>query len=287
VELLLRIPNTAEGISAILHLPELPTKTLPTGLLMVHSQGGSKIGHKRAFVEIGRRLEQLGVPGLRFDLLGEGESEDLLEDPYLQWRGLKTAIDFFWNRCKLTRLVALGDCFGGMLAACYALREPRIDHTLAWNMAQMNWTEEFLEGYSGIADRKLDRARSAWGKLVRPSSWRSGSFTQEAVFNFVSAAIIAPISCTLKTATAHIRLHNPPPLQPLDDVGRPAQVTVIHSLSQPGGAQAASVAQHAFRKLGVEAEHLPVCGVPFSAQWKAIAFATVQSVVLSERALTQ
>jgi hypothetical protein len=57
------------------------------GVLMVHSQGGSKIGHKRSFVEIGRRLEEERIPALRFDLLGEGESESLIEDPYTQWRG--------------------------------------------------------------------------------------------------------------------------------------------------------------------------------------------------------
>ncbi|HEX8089275.1 MAG TPA: hypothetical protein VF762_10505, partial [Blastocatellia bacterium] len=110
------IPNKAQGIYGILHLPSgFESEPSRTGLVLIHSQGGSKIGHKRSFVELGRRLEAKGVAVLRFDLLGEGESEELLEDPYLNWRGIIPAVDYLNDSLAIDRFIILGDCFGGLL----------------------------------------------------------------------------------------------------------------------------------------------------------------------------
>ena len=142
------IPNRMQGIYGILHAPrDFAAQERRVGLILIHSQGGSKIGHKRSFVELSRRLEAKGVAVLRFDLLGEGESEELNEDPYLNWRGIIPAVKYLCGVLPIDRLILLGDCFGGLLSAYYAKLDQRVERVIAWNLAQMKWPEDLLAGF--------------------------------------------------------------------------------------------------------------------------------------------
>jgi pimeloyl-ACP methyl ester carboxylesterase len=266
----IRIPNAAEGIAAIFHaVPHPGTVTPRTGLLMVHSQGASKTGHKRSFVELARRLAPLGIPVLRFDLLGEGESEDLLEDPYLRWRGMQPAIEALFAIQPVDRLIAMGDCFGGLLAAHYALLEPRIERVLIWNITQMKWTPELLAGYTqplpspdgSIFSRLFARARTTEGL---------GSFIATAQRLAMAIANAFRVSFTKPIGSGPASKHSK---------SRRVPLTVIHGISQPQAAQAIPAAEFVFDKLEMEASHVRIPGVPFSSEWKAQAYATVLAIL--------
>ena len=253
-----RLPNRAEGLAGILH--EAVSSRRPgaprTGLLMVHSQGASKDGHKRSFVEVARQAAPLGIPAFRFDLLGEGESEDLLEDPYLHWRGLIPAVNYFWEFAALNRVVALGDCFGGLLAAYYAQLDSRIDAVVVWNIAHMNWTPDLLKGHE-------------------PGAPTPGSLRRRISDRFSRTPTLASVLREWRRFAGMLRSTSTSPAKRATSA-RPVPVTVIHSPSQPNAAEAIATAEHVFAHLGMNASHIRIPGVPFSREWKIAAYAVVR-----------
>ena len=57
----------------VLHLPE--TRVGETGVVFLHGWSGCRLGPHRMFVTCARRLCATGVPCLRFDFGGRGDSE--------------------------------------------------------------------------------------------------------------------------------------------------------------------------------------------------------------------
>jgi pimeloyl-ACP methyl ester carboxylesterase len=279
-----RLAGCREGVPGILHLPERFGESRPRrGLLTVHAEGGNKAGHKRSFVELGRHLEARGIAVLRFDLLDEGEAEELSEDPYKTWRGLRPAADFFWESHSLDQLVLLGDCFGGLLAAHYARLDDRVAHVVAWNLGQMKWTDQQLRGYAGTKDLSAHAAAEYRHKVFSKDTWlklltfrlRAGPLAQK----LIARPARALVGRGLSLIRPWLRRARPQAAERPREGGRRISARVLHASATPRDEQVIAIARHAFADAGLEAEHLRIPGIPFSREWKRAAFSLVEEAV--------
>lgn len=108
----------------VLHLPARP---LPRGLLIVTGGPQYRIGSHRQFVLLARRLSDAGIPVLRFDYRGMGDSEGEARDFEQIEADLHAAVQHFFSELPALReLVLWGLCDGATAAAFHALREPRV-----------------------------------------------------------------------------------------------------------------------------------------------------------------
>lgn len=285
------LPYRREGIYAVLHAPACFAQAARrAGVLMVHAEGGSKSGHKRSFVELGRRLEAGGVAALRFDLLGEGESEELLEDPFLAWRGLRPTTDYFHAEWRLDRLVLLGDCFGGLLATHYARLDPRVDQVVVWNLAQVKWTAEQLEGFAGQASPALEDVRHYFHKLATREAWAKLVSFRLHARELLRRAVVSPARSLALAGWRGLRRSawagRPCPAETTPAAGRRVPVTVLHAEQSPATARTLAIARHVFARAGFDVEHRVLPGREFSSVWKEAAYGWVQARAVAPRRAT-
>jgi exosortase A-associated hydrolase 1 len=108
----------------ILHLPPRP---LPRGLLIVTGGPQYRTGSHRQFILLARRMAQEGIPVLRFDYRGMGDSEGEPRSFDAAGDDLRCAVDQFFNQVPaLKELVLWGLCDGATAAAFHAAHDQRI-----------------------------------------------------------------------------------------------------------------------------------------------------------------
>ncbi|RFP19478.1 MULTISPECIES: hydrolase 1, exosortase A system-associated [unclassified Duganella] len=122
--LALHFPCQDCWLVGVLHLPERP---LPRGVLIVTGGPQYRIGSHRHFVLLAQELAASGIPVMRFDYRGMGDSEgeprhfEQLDDD------LDAAIaEFFSKLPAMQELVLWGLCDGATAAARHAARDPRV-----------------------------------------------------------------------------------------------------------------------------------------------------------------
>jgi pimeloyl-ACP methyl ester carboxylesterase len=123
--------RSGETLHGILHVPDARVHA-PVGVLLLSPGQKCRLGPWRAYVRLARRLCALGVPVLRFDFHGLGDSEgehahgQALVDfnGFVQTGGLASdvvcATEFFARESGVTRFVFAGLCGGaatGLLAS--------------------------------------------------------------------------------------------------------------------------------------------------------------------------
>ena len=111
-------------LAGILHLPDRPAGR---GVLVVVGGPQYRVGSHRQFVELSRHLATQGIPVMRFDHRGIGDSDE----PYAGFEDLNldiaAAIDTFMARVPHLREVVLwGLCDAASAILFYAHADPRI-----------------------------------------------------------------------------------------------------------------------------------------------------------------
>jgi alpha-beta hydrolase superfamily lysophospholipase len=150
--------------------------TEPTGdradlcAVLLNAGALTHAGPNRMWVEAARRWAQQGVPSLRLDLEGIGES-DGDETAYTDVGAFYTealvpqvlaALDDLARRGLPQRFVLLGLCSGAYWAFHAALRDERVAAAYLVNPRALLWDDEV---------RSLQQVRKL-RKLARPSTWR-------------------------------------------------------------------------------------------------------------------
>jgi exosortase A-associated hydrolase 1 len=108
----------------VLHLPEQPS---PRGVLIVTGGPQYRVGSHRQFVLLAQHLAEAGLPVMRFDYRGMGDSEGDSRDFEQVEEDLAAAIAHFFSTLPaLTELVLWGLCDGATAAAFHAPRDSRI-----------------------------------------------------------------------------------------------------------------------------------------------------------------
>ncbi|APA71364.1 hydrolase [Janthinobacterium sp. 1_2014MBL_MicDiv] len=130
----MRFRSAADGVDAdadaqarLVGILSLPAAPGPRGVLIVTGGPQYRVGSHRQFVLLARALAQLGVPVLRFDLRGMGDSEGAPRDYRAAGPDIAGALAQFFDAVPALREAVLwGLCDGATAAACHAPRDARI-----------------------------------------------------------------------------------------------------------------------------------------------------------------
>jgi hypothetical protein len=130
-------------------------------VILLNSGIVHRVGAHRSYVTFARALAKIGVPVLRFDLSGIGDSERQATAVSLQesvLRDISAAADFLSLKQGAKSLVVAGLCSGAFDAFLYALADERVSGAFMLDMPGpfRNW--------SHLAYR-------AAGRALRPASW--------------------------------------------------------------------------------------------------------------------
>ncbi|AEH49427.1 alpha/beta fold hydrolase [Parageobacillus thermoglucosidasius] len=133
----LQIASGKEFLAASIHYPDslLPAKEIPV-VIICHGFISTRIGIDRLFVQTAHYLASRGMPVVRFDYAGCGESSgeygnNRLEDLIYQTRSV---IDYVKNTesFKNNPIILLGHSLGGAVALLTAAIDTRVDSLILW-----------------------------------------------------------------------------------------------------------------------------------------------------------
>jgi len=120
----LTFPCAGEWLYGVLSMPAQP---VARGVLIVVGGPQVRTGSHRQFTLLARSLAEAGIPAMRFDYRGMGDSEGAPRDFEQVQDDLRTAIDCFFEQAPGLRDVVLwGLCDGASAAALYAPGDARV-----------------------------------------------------------------------------------------------------------------------------------------------------------------
>jgi len=157
----------AEWLYGVLSMPQQPASR---GVVIVVGGPQVRTGSHRQFTLLARSLAQAGIPVLRFDYRGMGDSEGAMRDFEQVGDDLRAALDRFFAELPGMRDVVLwGLCDGASAAAMYAPGDPRVA-----GLALLNPWVRTEQGAAKATLKHYYRAR-----LLDPGLWKkiaSGRF---------------------------------------------------------------------------------------------------------------
>ena len=117
----------ADGAARMLGILSLPAAPGPRGVLIVTGGPQYRVGSHRQFTLLAAALAAHGMPVLRFDVRGMGDSEGSARDYRAAGPDIAGALAQFFDAVPSLREVVLwGLCDGATAAACHAPRDARI-----------------------------------------------------------------------------------------------------------------------------------------------------------------
>lgn len=141
----------------------LPARPLARGVLIVTGGPQYRVGSHRQFALLARALAARGIPVLRFDYRGMGDSEGAPRNYEHINDDLDSAVRQFFDAVpELEELVLWGLCDGATAATLYAYRERRIGGLILLN--------PWVRTESGLARATLRHYYLA--RLLDPDFWR-------------------------------------------------------------------------------------------------------------------
>ncbi|OFA07093.1 hydrolase 1, exosortase A system-associated [Duganella sp. HH101] len=145
---------------------DFPAVPKPRGVLVVTGGPQYRVGSHRHFVLMAQELAACGIPVMRFDYRGMGDSEGDPRDFERVDDDLDAAIaEFFKLLPAMKELVLWGLCDGATAAACHAARDPRVAGLVMlnpWVRTEQGHARATLRHY--YVQRLLERG--FWRKLA-------------------------------------------------------------------------------------------------------------------------
>ena len=176
----------------VLHRPPSALAAAARGVLIVVGGPQYRAGSHRQFTLLARALAAAGIPVMRFDYRGMGDSEGALRDFTAIDDDLRAAVDYFVASVPgMAELALWGLCDGATAAGLYAAGDRRVT-----GLALLN---PWIRTDSGIATATLKyyyRARllerGFWAKLLR-GRFDIGGALRSALGLARTALALAPI----------------------------------------------------------------------------------------------
>jgi exosortase A-associated hydrolase 1 len=192
-------------LSAILH-----QGAATTGVLLIVGGPQYRVGSHRQFVKLSRYLAAQGVPSMRLDTAGMGDSSGGKAAFYQQTADIELAIDAFFKQCpQLTQVVLWGLCDAASAILIKLNRpDPRVSGVVLlnpWVRQQQSHAKTMLKHYylkrllsrqfwhklfgGGLA---LRRSLSSFWQTLRASKTRADSATGQLTVteqNYVAAML--------------------------------------------------------------------------------------------------
>lgn len=126
------IGQPGAALSAILHMPE--TVKGNQAVLIVVGGPQYRVGSHRMFVLLARAIAKAGIPVLRFDFRGMGDSDGEFPGFDAVSDDIRTACDALASEVTVdTRITIIGLCDGASAAAIYADTDSRVDRLVLLN----------------------------------------------------------------------------------------------------------------------------------------------------------
>jgi uncharacterized protein len=162
VERALRFHYHDTPLYGVISLPDQPS---PRGVLIVVGGPQYRAGSHRQFVLLARQLAEAGIPALRFDYRGMGDSEGEVRSFEQVDDDIRAAVDQFVREAPAVReIVIFGLCDAACAALFYAHRDSRIRGLVLvnpWVRTSEGLAKVYLKHY--YLSRLLDRA--LWQKI--------------------------------------------------------------------------------------------------------------------------
>ncbi|MEO8406874.1 MAG: hydrolase 1, exosortase A system-associated, partial [Oxalobacteraceae bacterium] len=153
----------------------LPEQALSRGVLILVGGPQYRVGSHRQFTLLARHLADHGVPVMRFDYQGMGDSEGGAKTFEDVENDLSHAIDrFFKEISSLKELVIWGLCDAASAALFYAYKDSRVTGLVLLN--------PWVRTDSGIAKAYLKHYYL--GRLIAPDFWQK---IRQGKFNYAAA----------------------------------------------------------------------------------------------------
>ncbi len=153
-----------ETLVGVLALPEASARV---GVLVVVGGPQYRAGSHRQFVVLSRHLAASGVPVMRFDYRGMGDSTGAARDFRAVDEDIEAAVSAFANQVPgLEQVVLWGLCDGASAACFHAPKNPRVAGLVLvnpWVRTEAGQAETYLKHYYS---KRLTDLRF-WKKLVR------------------------------------------------------------------------------------------------------------------------
>lgn len=183
-----------ETLVGVLH----PATAAETGIVIVVGGPQYRTGSHRHFVELGRELSNNGVPVLRFDVRGMGDSSGTFPGFEAIDDDISAAIDaFILEEPHIKNVVLWGLCDGASASIFYAPRDRRVSGLVLlnpWIRSEASYAKTELRHYYGA--RIQDG--SFWRRLI------SGDVDlRDATQSFVKRLRAASVSISASPGTGH------------------------------------------------------------------------------------
>ena len=165
VEEPLTIDLAGRSLVGILHRPTV--LRVDTGVIVVVGGPQYRVGSHRQFTLLARALCDLGIPVLRFDYTGMGDSDGEFAGFESVAVDIRAAVDVLHARCPGLREVHLwGLCDGASAALMYAPSDRRVTGLILvnpWVRTTQGQAQAYLENYYG---HRLRSAR-VWKRFAK------------------------------------------------------------------------------------------------------------------------
>lgn len=166
---------SAVPLAGVLSLPHACAANTPV-VVLCNTGRNPHTGWARSWVHMARQLAADGIPSLRFDIAGVGDSPPLPNPPPellyndVSLPQLGDAITQLLERLGPRPVVLVGNCSGGYLAFHHAKADARVTHLLLTNVQRFVWTPGMsLE----VALRSATKSSDAYARLLlQPDTWR-------------------------------------------------------------------------------------------------------------------
>lgn len=137
-----------EWLCGILHIPEQP---VARGVLVAVGGPQYRVGSHRQFVLLARYLAKQGIPVMRFDFRGMGDSGGEMRTFEHVGEDLRSATDLFFSECPfLEDIVIWGLCDAASAALFHAHQDPRVSGLVLlnpWVRTEQGIAKAYLKHY--------------------------------------------------------------------------------------------------------------------------------------------
>ena len=155
------------GDETLLGTACIPAQPSTRGVLIVVGGPQYRVGSHRQFVHLARSLAATGIPCMRFDVRGMGDSTGAMRSFEEIEDDIAAAVTAFLDHCQGLRSVVLwGLCDGASAACFYAHRDSRVTGLVLVNP----WVRTTVgQAQTQLRHYYIDRLREAafWTKLLK------------------------------------------------------------------------------------------------------------------------
>ena len=158
----------------LIGIVSVPRQPRPRGVLIVTGGPQYRVGSHRQFILLASHLSAQGIPVMRFDYRGMGDSEGVSRTFESVDDDLQCAMQEFFNAVpELEEVVMWGLCDGATAAAFYAWQDPRVCGLILlnpWVRTEQGVARATLKHYYAARLADADFWRKLLRGAVRPSS---------------------------------------------------------------------------------------------------------------------